>query len=329
MPLVNALLVTWADAEDWFTDPVSIDQWGRREDFLFKGDALSRAEAERIANATLAQLAQPRTARTAVIRPQGSGDEPYDDWPVGGSVDIVDGGTETVPVPALTVSGTREGGVLFAPELSTLRDERRRQADRWLKRMVNGTIGGTVESASPAAGFGAGPQARTQTDPLNLDGQTTEDTTALGVGSYREMQGGTGMVVIGQGSGNNIVAPADSNTLMGDFVGRHLEGGSFNVLIGDGADVDGGQENVDGAIGIGACLVKGDWGVQIGDGSSSEEEGVAVGRNAVAGVRGIAVGKGVAAGDDEVFLGHVKFGHVTGGFWDVEIDGVPYTIAVV
>lgn len=156
MALVNALLVRWAGGYTWRTDASSISTYGRREGFLALGAVQSLAEARRVADAVLANSSSPRISTTAAIEPSGSGDVPYDDWDVADYLAApVSGDPTTKRVMALTVTEDAEGNPIYVPELGSLRDDEDRRLQRWLKRMANGTLGGSVESATPYANAGA------------------------------------------------------------------------------------------------------------------------------------------------------------------------------
>lgn len=151
MALVNALLVRWSAGYTWVTDSASILAYRRREAYL-SAAATSEAEAVRIATALLADRASPGVGTQATLEPSGGADSPYVDFRVGDWVTAPDQ-TETpasVRVTSLTVTEDDEGNPVFVPELGTIREERDRANQRALKRMANGSLGGTVESATTA-----------------------------------------------------------------------------------------------------------------------------------------------------------------------------------
>lgn len=154
MSLTNALLVRWglppATGYTWVVDQPSIDTYGRREAYL-SSSAMSEAEAERIATALLVDRAVPQVSTQATLEPEAA-DAPYVDFVVGDWVTApaLGGGTESVRVVSLTVTTDDEGNPVFVPELGTVAEERDRANQRALKRMANGSLGGTTESSSTA-----------------------------------------------------------------------------------------------------------------------------------------------------------------------------------
>lgn len=160
-----------------------------------------------------------------------------------------------------------------------------------------------------------------------LDGQTDSDFTALGVGSGRTPPGGNGSTLIGTYAGGSEEGGA--NTFVGDGAGAGVISGSGNVSIGRNTGP------TDGAINDSVC---------IGANSSTEDHNTtAIGQGAVTtGLRSMAIGWNASTGGDdaiaigpgvysdpgEIRLAHVRFGHVTGTDWEVEIDGVTFTITV-
>lgn len=151
MALTNALLVRYADGYTWVEDAASTGVYGRKEGFLTLG-ASPAGEAARIADAVLADHAYPTIATTITVQPAGAGDAPLDAWGVADTVTCPDqgGGTVAARVMAVTVTEDGMGDPVFVPELRAIPAARERQTARWLKRMSNGALGGTVASASPA-----------------------------------------------------------------------------------------------------------------------------------------------------------------------------------
>lgn len=153
MTLANVLLVRYAYGWHEVVDAASVAAYGRHEAFLSLGAAQSTAEVERVAAALFTVQAAPRVSTTVGLEPTGAGDDPYVDFDV---ADYVTAPDETgAPAPqrvlGLTVTEDAEGNPVFAPELSSLADELDSRLQRWLKRMADGTLGGTAESATPAA----------------------------------------------------------------------------------------------------------------------------------------------------------------------------------
>lgn len=152
MALVNALLVRYVRGQAWVTDAASIAAYGRREGYLELGAVNSLAEVNRVGAAVLALKAQPQIATRATLEPAGA-DTPYDSFEVADSITVPDesGAGASMRVMALSVTEDDMGNPTFVPELRSLADEADRRLQRWLKRMANGTLAGSVESATPAA----------------------------------------------------------------------------------------------------------------------------------------------------------------------------------
>lgn len=150
MAIVNALLVRWSAGYTWVEDAGSIATWKRREAYLSVA-ATSEPEAVRIATAILVDRAAPLVGTQATLEPTGS-DEPYVDFEVGDWITAPDlsGTPASQRVVSLTVTEDDEGNPVFVPELGSVQQERERANQRWLKRMANGALAGTVESAMPA-----------------------------------------------------------------------------------------------------------------------------------------------------------------------------------
>lgn len=188
MTLSNALLTRWSGGWLWVEDAASIASNGRREAFLSLGQAASEAEATRLAQAALTLTAEPQVSVQTSIEPAG-GDAPYDDFNVGDTVTVpgAQGGTAQRRVLALTVAEDGEGNPVYVPELeSVVEAEGRRQA-RALKRMANGTLGGTSASASPARALAK----REQAQRLETAAWGTESITAAESPPWPWKTGGT------------------------------------------------------------------------------------------------------------------------------------------
>lgn len=119
MTVTNALLVRWSGG--WFdvVDAGSVAAHGRHEDFFSAGNARSPEEAERLALAQLARLAEPTETVKAAVEP-GPGEEPYVDVLIGDTVTIDDStGTPTTKrVLGFTVSEDEtDGAAVIVPTL--------------------------------------------------------------------------------------------------------------------------------------------------------------------------------------------------------------------
>lgn len=161
MAITNALLVRWAGGFVWVTDAASITAYGRREGYVTVGGATSVAEAQRVAVAVLADRTAPEVAVTAALEPTGS-DAPYVHFGVGDTITAPNesGTAASVRVVAIGVTEDADGHPTFVPELGVVAQPADRDRDRWLKRMVNGSLGGTVAAASPG-GASVSPAATT------------------------------------------------------------------------------------------------------------------------------------------------------------------------
>lgn len=149
--LVNALYVRYATGFTWVTDGGSIATYGRREDFVSLGGVESLQEAQRLGAAILDRRVSPPRTVSAGVEPGGAGDEPFGDFDVGDYVTAPDedGNPESVRVASISVTTDGEGNPAFAAELDTSAFVLEQTLQRWLKAMANGTVGGTVASASP------------------------------------------------------------------------------------------------------------------------------------------------------------------------------------
>lgn len=153
MPIVNALLVRWAGGFTEFVDAVSIAARGRLEGYVELGAIQSVAEAQTVAETILADLANPRLATSLGIEPAGA-EEPYAGFAVADSVSVpgVDGTPSAVRVRSIAVGEDPEGNPIFGVEVGAARKEREERMARWLKALSNGSLGGSVASASRAPG---------------------------------------------------------------------------------------------------------------------------------------------------------------------------------
>lgn len=152
MALVTALLCRYSLGYRWTTDAAGIAAYGRREGYLELGAVTSATEVDRVASAIFSTRATPHMAVSASLEPVDDTDTPYSAFTIGDYVTLpdVDGSPVSMRVVAFTVTEDTEGNPFFTPEFGSLRDEREREIERSIKRLSNGTLGGTVESATPA-----------------------------------------------------------------------------------------------------------------------------------------------------------------------------------
>lgn len=152
MAVATALLVRWVDGYLNVNDAGGVAAWGRKEGFLTLGNVPSAEEVARIAAAVLASQAAPRVATAMGIEPEtGGGSEAYVDFVVGDTVTAPDegGGTSVQRVVSLTVAEDENGEITVAPELNSSFQVQDEVLNRWLKRLINGTLKGASASASP------------------------------------------------------------------------------------------------------------------------------------------------------------------------------------
>jgi hypothetical protein len=182
--IINAMLVRWSGGYTWALAQGSIDDYSRREGYLTVA-ASSRDEAVRIADALLANRATPDVAVTATLEPTGVGDVPYADFAVGDYIDAPNdaGDVASQRVVAFTVSEDETGNSIFVPELSSLRQVQEQIAQRWLKRMANGTLGGTSESAMPPR-LVLPPKPKAATAPMTFSQLSGSAVTVGASGRY-------------------------------------------------------------------------------------------------------------------------------------------------
>lgn len=126
--------------------------YGRLEGFLSLGSTQAKADAQAIAQRVVDGRSVPSVTVTAQVEPAGVSDTPYEGFWVGDTVTCPDekGNSLRVRVASMTVAETDMGDPIFTPELLLPATQSDLALQRWLKRMSNGTIGGIVQSASPA-----------------------------------------------------------------------------------------------------------------------------------------------------------------------------------
>lgn len=153
MPLVNALLCRYAGGYHQVEDGASIAAHGRYEGFLTLGAVQSTDEVDRIAAAYFARYADPAVTTTDGVEPAGSGDAPFADWSVADYVTAPNeaGVAASLRVLSLAVTEDDEGNPIYTPELDTLGEVYEQQLQRWLASMANGTLNGSIATATPAS----------------------------------------------------------------------------------------------------------------------------------------------------------------------------------
>lgn len=147
---VNALLVRHKDGYKWVEDSAAIAADRRIEGFVnYPDDTVD--EATRKAEATLADLKEPRWQIDVGIEPRGTGDVPLVDWQVGDTIIVPnqDATPTEVRVIELTRSEDEAGNPIYLPKVG---DRVQSMADRAsvINRTMNaGTLGGRDPQAMP------------------------------------------------------------------------------------------------------------------------------------------------------------------------------------
>lgn len=149
--LANYLLVRWQGGYIVVEDAVSQAAHGVKQALLTLSNITDEDEASRIGQATLGFTAYPRVAAAAGIEPTGVGDDPFTDWDLGDTLLAPDetGVTSAQRVVSITVVEDDNGEATFAPELRDTLTVQEERLDRWLKRLVNGSLRGQSNSAAP------------------------------------------------------------------------------------------------------------------------------------------------------------------------------------
>jgi len=146
-----------SDQQGWLelTDPGGSAAVRRREQFLSAGTQ-DESYVRQLAAASFESLVAPSEAITAepIERPDASGDEhcrAYVDYGLGDWIHAPDraGASTRYRVKGITITEDAEGNVTSVPELSSIRMEFAERLQRWVRRMVPGTLEGSSESASP------------------------------------------------------------------------------------------------------------------------------------------------------------------------------------
>jgi len=148
----NALLVRWSGGWHEVTDPASIAANGRREAMLSLGAVQSVGELERIAAKHLELFGRVRSQITADTEPIGDSDTPYWAYKPGDTITVpdADGTPVRERVVSMRVSVDQDGNLAFTPQLKDLVLEEEERFDQTIKKMTNGTFGGSAASSTPA-----------------------------------------------------------------------------------------------------------------------------------------------------------------------------------
>lgn len=168
--LTNALLVRYEGGYRQVAAPASIAQYGRREGFVSLGQVDSTAEVDRLGDAILDVRDAPAWSTVAKIDPTGAGDVPYVDFEQGDRITAPDetGAAVLMRVVGITVTEDQLGRAIYTPELRSPHDELEHRLDRTMRRLSAGSLGGTVENASPPTGPGPIGELQTALPPKIL-----------------------------------------------------------------------------------------------------------------------------------------------------------------
>lgn len=148
---INVLMVEYMGGWLEVVDTDSVARYGRAEALLGLGYIANKAEAERVATEQLAIYANRRTAITAELLPRGLPDTPYVGFRLGDVLTVpdIDGTPADERVVGISVSQDSDGEMSYALDLKdTVLEEQERFAQA-LKKMSDGTIGGTSKVAAP------------------------------------------------------------------------------------------------------------------------------------------------------------------------------------
>jgi hypothetical protein len=149
--VINALLVRWSNG--WHEIAVAPGAGGRCEAMLGLGAVQSISELERVAGQQLGIYAQTRVAIAADFTPRDATELPYLSYGVGDVITVpaMAGGTAQERLISLTVNEDDDGMVTFAPEMKDVLLSRAEKFDQAIKKMSDGTLGGTSKVAQPAS----------------------------------------------------------------------------------------------------------------------------------------------------------------------------------
>lgn len=142
----NALLVLWHGGWRERIDYANISTGVRVEGLLGLGSIQSPQEADRVADAQLALFSTPRVEITVGTDPIGAADAPYLGYQLG---DTVVANNITERVVAISISEDDNGVLTFVPQLRDSLPDEQERLNLAIKKMSNGTLGGSSKSATP------------------------------------------------------------------------------------------------------------------------------------------------------------------------------------
>lgn len=146
--ITNSLLVLWHGGWRERTDFSAISAHVRVEGLLGLGSIQSPQEADRIADAQLAIFATPQVEITVGTDPVGAADAPYLGYQLGDTV-VIDSVAERVI--GISVSEDDDGVLTFVPQLRDSLPDEQDRLNLTVKKMANGTLGGSAKPATPAS----------------------------------------------------------------------------------------------------------------------------------------------------------------------------------
>lgn len=144
----NALLVLWHGGWRERLDYTSISSHVRVEGLLGLGSIQSTQEADRVADAQLEIFSTPRVEITVGTDPVSADDAPYLGYQLGDTV-VID--SEAERVVSISISEDDNGVLTFVPQLRNSLPDVQERLDLVVKKMSNGTLGGSAKPATPAS----------------------------------------------------------------------------------------------------------------------------------------------------------------------------------
>ena len=148
-PYANSLLVQWAKGFTVVEDSAAITALGYRVEDLYRTDAESLADAQRLGRIELAGRTQSEDAAIVmVIEPTSSTDAPYEGFALGDYVLIpqVDGtGTDSKQVLSISCQQDEEGYAVFTLELGRRWQNKERDIASLLRSLGGKTLGSAAD----------------------------------------------------------------------------------------------------------------------------------------------------------------------------------------
>lgn len=189
--IVTALLVRYTGGLHWVENATGISTYGRREGYLTL-DVNSVEEVERICTALFVEKAHPQITTSAQIEPTGTGDNPFTDFALSDWVNAPDeaGAPESVRVRGLGIEEDGDGNLTYPIIVRSAILEFEDRVARWLKRMANGTLSGSVQSAGPVSSIESGSKAGGEDGAETIEFSVVGDMEVRTSGKYTVLLGG-------------------------------------------------------------------------------------------------------------------------------------------